>query len=152
MKNDTGFNTKTKTSKNRGQQQLEIVRPYKLLCWDVTWWWSSPPALACQESGHQQISQFACQILSLCRYQTTSQSCKCCYSLSEATVITWQQTLNKSCLSRCLVGLDLAPSSRPFRCQAVSKFGPQERKIKSSSTAVSLYWDNISAHKPLFFL
>jgi len=29
MWNDTGFNTKTQTSKNRGQQQLEIVHPYK---------------------------------------------------------------------------------------------------------------------------
>ena len=36
MWNDTGFNTKTQTSKNRGQQQLEIVHPYKRLYWDVT--------------------------------------------------------------------------------------------------------------------
>lgn len=127
--------------------------PDKRLCQDVIWW-AHPPALPHQEGGHQRISQFVRYFDHMDTGQTSQSSKWCCFPQ-------WRHCDRltadlKASFSGCLADFDLAPSSRgpPLRVQTVSKLGPQhkEKKKKSSFTAVSLYWHNISAHKPLFFL
>lgn len=154
--NGAGFNTNTGTSKkiNKRKQKKGDNKncryPCKLGCWNATWW-SRSPAIAESWQFHSLFVRYFDYIdtgrhHSGVKMMFLSQWSHCDRSTAN---------LMKSCCPCRLVGfifktLKAGPFFDSRQLVNWATNNPRE-KSKSSFTAVSLYWDNISSHRPLFF-